>query len=101
MDDSPIPHAFVTRKAYQDFGLFLRSFNIVSDYEFMIRLYDSKKVVFTQIKEIIANFRTGGTSCNMKRRKLEDTWVKYHYNWISFGDFLKSIAEIYFLKDYR
>ena len=97
----PHPTCFVTRIAYQFFGLFLRSFNIVSDYEFMIRLYDSKKVVFTQIKEIIANFRTGGTSCNMKRRKLEDICVKYHYKWISFGDFLKSIAEIYFLKDYR
>ena len=97
----PHPTCFVTRKAYQDFGLFLRSFNIVSDYEFMIRLYDSKKVVFTQIKEVIANFRTGGISYNMKKRKLEDTWVKYHYRWISFGDFLKSIAEIYFFKDYR
>ena len=103
LKDGMIPHptCFVTRKVYQDFGLFLRSFHIVSDYEFMIRLYDSNRVVFTQIKDIIANFRTGGTSCNMKKRKIEDVWVKYHYKWISFGDFLKSIAEIYFLKDYR
>lgn len=97
----PHPTCFVTRKVYQDFGMFLRTFHIVSDYEFMIRLYDSKKVVFIQIREIIANFRTGGTSYNMQKRKLEDTWVKYHYRWISFGDFLKSLAEIYFFKDYR
>lgn len=101
--DGMIPHptCFVTRSTYQDFGMFLTGFSIVSDYEFMLRLYETKKVVFTQVREVIANFRIGGTSCNMKRRKLEDTCIRYHYNWISFKDLLISIMEIYVLGDYR
>lgn len=101
--DRMIPHptCFVTRKAYQDFGMFLENLHIVSDYEFMIRLYESKKVIFTQVKKVIANFRTGGFGCNMKKIKLEDAWVKYHYKYISLDDMLKSMIEIYLLKDYR
>lgn len=97
----PHPTCFVTRKVFQDFGLYLKSLRIASDYEFMIRLYDSKKVTFTQVKEVVANFRTGGACCNLKRRKLEDAWVKYYHNWISFGDLMRSITEVYLLKDYR
>lgn len=97
----PHPTCFLTRKIYQDFGMYLKSLNIVSDYELMIRLYNSNKVTFTQVKEIIANFRIGGVSNNLRRRKLEDTWVKYHYKWISLGNLIKSISEVYLLKDYR
>lgn len=103
LKDGMIPHptCFVTRKVYQKFGMFLDNFHIVSDYEFMIRLYESKRVVFTQVKEVIANFREGGISYNHEKRKREDTWVKYHYKWFSTGDVIKSMIEIYLLKDYR
>lgn len=72
-----IPHqtCFVTRKTYYRYGLFLEWFKIAGDYELMLRFRD-KKVQFTQIKSILANFREGGVSTT-NDRTFETTFVRW------------------------
>lgn len=82
----PHPTCFVTRKVYCDFGMFLTVFRIANDYEFMVRLYQSKKVTFTQVKQIIANFRLGGASDDAKRAARENALIAYAYKLIRFRD---------------
>ena len=88
--DGMIPHptCFVTREVYKDFGLFLTTFKIANDYELMIRLYKSDKVRFEQANWIIANFREGGLSSDIKRWKKEKAFINYYYNMISLKDML-------------
>ncbi len=88
--DGMIPHptCFVTREVYRDFGLFLTTFKIANDYELMIRLYKSDKVRFEQANWIIANFREGGLSSDIKRWKKEKAFINYYYNMISLKDML-------------
>ncbi len=103
LKSSMIPHptCFVTRKAYQDFGMFLTTFKIASDYEFMLRLYYSKKVVFVQVKKIIANFRLGGVCYQSKKCKLENLIIKYHYKILSFNEVMINLVKMYLFHDYK
>ena len=87
----PHPTCFVTRNVYKEFGLFLNGFKVASDYEFMLRLYVSNKVEFIQIKEIIANFSTGGMSSNSEMLKRERAIILHHYRMISFKEMIKEL----------
>ncbi len=60
------PTCFVTRETYRQYGLFLESLKVTADYELMLRLYQSNKVVFHLIPSVLANFRTGGASYNVR-----------------------------------
>lgn len=73
------PTCFVTRSIYRDFGMFLTAFRILGDYEFMLRLYSSRKVDFVQIKEILADYRLGGASDNPKLYEREYSMIHYIY----------------------
>ncbi len=84
----PHPTCFVTRETYQDFGLFLTVFKIASDYEFMFRVRNSGKVNFTQIKDVISNFRLGGKSSDTYKLKCENAIIRYHYREISFMEMM-------------
>lgn len=84
----PHPTCFVTRKVYSDFGMFLTKFKIAGDYEFIMRLYKSKKITFTQVQKVIANFRQGGISDNRKLRDRECAVIEYYYGKISFMELL-------------
>ena len=91
-----LPHAtcFVTREIYRDFGMFLTVFKIAGDYELIIRLYCDKRVIFTQIKEILANFRIGGASSS-KKSQVEKAIIRRYYKLTSLRHMLKSIIELY------
>lgn len=84
--DKMIPHAtcFVTRAVYCDYGMYRTALKITSDYELMLRLLCSEKVVFTQIQQIIANFRVGGASSNAERVEREHAIIAFCYKLISF-----------------
>lgn len=92
-----IPHStcFVTRKVYCDLGLFLTCFKIASDYELMVRLYQTRKVTFTQIRQILADFRMGGISGDEKKAARECAVIKYYHGMISLsrmiGELVRSI----------
>lgn len=87
----PHPTCFLTRAIYRDFGLFLTTFRIAGDYELMLRLYQSGKVTFTQIKEIIANFRIGGACSDLERLRREEAVIQYHYHLIPFQEMLMGL----------
>ena len=85
---------FVTKACFDDFGLFSTEFQSVSDYEFILRLYFSKKVFFNPIYKVIVNFRSGGMCYSYVAIK-ELAILKMHYGLIS-----KKRMYILFLKEF-
>lgn len=79
----PHPTCFVTRGIYCDFGMFLTVFKIADDYEFMCRLYRTGQVTFTQIRHVIANFRTGGACSNLALSEKEAAFIAFYHRLIS------------------
>lgn len=89
------PTCFVTRNIYRDFGLFLTQYRILSDYEFMLRLYCSRQVTFTQIKEITANYRLGGASSNPILYEREYNIIHFFHGMTSFKNMLVNLTKLY------
>lgn len=89
-----IPHqtCFVTRSAYRDFGMFLAAFKIAGDYELMARFYKTNEVTFTQIKEVLANYRLGGISSNARRAMCENALIAYYHKMITFRELVKRLS---------
>lgn len=56
------PTTFVTKKTYEDFGMFDCQYKKSADYDFIIRMVKQKKIKFVPIYKLQANFRTGGAS---------------------------------------
>lgn len=54
------PPCFVTRKVYEELGMFDTKFKYVADYDFMLRMYKSGRVKFVEVDAIVANFTLGG-----------------------------------------
>lgn len=80
----PHPTCFVTRETYKKYGMFLTAFQIAGDYELMLRLYVSGNVQFIQVKRIVASFRMGGKSGDVKKAKREKLWIRCYYQVVSF-----------------
>lgn len=92
LKEDMIPHStcFVSRKAYVIYGLFLEWFKMAADYELMLRFSQKDDVEFLQVKEIISNFRVGGTSYN-KKYFIEADIAKVMHGAISVRKFLKNV----------
>lgn len=60
------PTCFVTRETYDAFGVFDTRYCSAADYDMMLRFWESGKVVFTPVMEIMSNFRLGGMSGSQK-----------------------------------
>ena len=57
------PTCFVTKETYKDLGMFDdKNYRSSADYEFMLRLYMNKNVVFTPVYKVMSNFSLGGIS---------------------------------------
>lgn len=56
------PACFVTKDVYDNIGVFDTQYKSVADYDFVLRAYDSGKVRFVPVYEVIANFNEGGMS---------------------------------------
>lgn len=97
----PHPTCFVTRAVYRDLGLFLTVFKISGDYEFMLRLYKSQKVVFTQVRSVLTNFRIGGESHNLKQRTLENIVFKFYHGIYSLVEALRRLTRLYLYAEYE
>ena len=55
---------FVTKALYKDKGGFDLDYKYSSDYDFMLRMFDDKEVVFKPVYKLVANFVLGGASGN-------------------------------------
>lgn len=76
------PTCFVTKKLYEDLGVFDTAYKYSADYEFMLRMYHSGKVEFTPVYEIISNYALGGAS-GTGAAYMETQGLYYKYGMIS------------------
>lgn len=53
---------FVTKAAYDEFGVFNLKYRSSADLELMLRFYETEKVTFTPVMRVMSNFRLGGMS---------------------------------------
>jgi glycosyltransferase involved in cell wall biosynthesis len=97
LDKEMITHStcFLSRRIYQKYGLFLEWFKMAADYELMLRLMEKNDVEFIQVKDIISNFRLGGT-CFNKKHFIESDLAKVMHGKISYNEFIKkSVIDLF------
>lgn len=76
------PTCFVTKKLYEDFGVFNTNYKYSADYEFMLRMYHSGKIEFTPVYELISNYALGGAS-GSRAAYMETQRLYYQYGVIT------------------
>lgn len=81
-DMIPHPSSFITKKTYDDFGMYDMNYRYSADYDFMSRMSKNKDVKFKPIYNIISNFSLGGASSNLKSQ-YEKAKVQYKYGFIT------------------
>lgn len=76
------PTCFVTKKTYEEFGVYSLEYRYSADYEFMLRMSQNPRVIFKPVYEIISNFTLDGASGSVKGY-MDTLKLKYNYNLIS------------------
>lgn len=76
------PTCFVTRAAYEDFGMFNLKYRSSADLELMLRFYETKQVVFTPVMQILSNFQLGGMSSSQTGVR-ESARIRYERGYLS------------------
>lgn len=76
------PTCFVTKEAYEGLGVFDLKYRSAADYDLMLRFYESKKVVFTPIYQILSNFQLGGMSSSQVGVR-ENATIRYERGFLS------------------
>lgn len=76
------PTCFVTKKLYNDMGVYSLEYKSSSDYDFMLRISQNENVVFKPVYQIISNFELGGISSSIVGEK-ETLEIYKKYNIIS------------------
>ncbi len=56
------PSCFVSKKIYDEFGMYSLEYPCSADYEFFLRIRNEQKIKYYPIYEIIANFSVDGAS---------------------------------------
>lgn len=85
----PHPACFVSRTAYEKYGLFLEWFRIAADYELMLRFYRAG-VPFTMTPYVLADFRMGGAS-HGKRLEMESAIARAMHGVCPVGEFVQNV----------
>ena len=67
IDEDMIAHpaCFITKKIYDDFGLYSLKYKYSADYEFMLRMKRNNEIRFIEIYKIISNFSIDGASSSI------------------------------------
>lgn len=67
LDNDMIAHpaCFVTKRIYDDFGVYSLKYKYSADYEFMLRMKHNDKIKFVEIYDIISNFNIDGASSSI------------------------------------
>ena len=60
------PACFVTKKLYDELGVYDTEFVSAADYDFMLRMSEKPEVHFQPVYKLIANFATGGMCASSK-----------------------------------
>lgn len=56
------PTCFITKKLYEEKGMYDLEYRYSADYEFMLRMYQDKEIEFTPVYQLISNYALGGAS---------------------------------------
>lgn len=56
------PTCFITKKLYEEKGMYDLAYKYSADYEFMLRMYQDKEIEFTPVYQLISNYALGGAS---------------------------------------
>lgn len=91
LEKRPIAHpsSFITKSAYESCGLYDTKYSSVADYDLLLRYYRSGRVTFIPVYEVIANFRSGGTSGTHKAY-LDLLRMKRNYGMITQRQYLSA-----------
>ena len=76
------PATFVSKKAYEKFGVFSLDYKCAMDYDLLLRFY-KRNAKFKYIDENLAIFRMGGVNQQMRRKtigEVRDVSIKYGGN---------------------
>lgn len=76
------PTCFVTKDAYKAFGVFDLKYRSAADYDLMLRFYESQRVVFTPIYQVLSNFQLGGMSSSQVGVR-ENATIRYERGFMS------------------
>lgn len=60
------PACFITKKIYDEYGMYSLEYPYSADYEFMLRIRKEKKIHFTGLYEILSNFSIDGASSSIR-----------------------------------
>lgn len=76
------PTCFVTKAAYDDLGMFDLRYRSASDYDLMLRFWESGQVVFSQVMCVLSNFQLGGISSSQVGVR-ENALVRFRHGYLS------------------
>lgn len=76
------PTCFVTKQAYNKFGLYDEQYHSAADYDLMLRYWESRQVVFTPVMKVMSNFRLGGMSSGQMGVR-ENAMIRYRRGYMS------------------
>lgn len=76
------PTCFVTKNAYKELGVFDLKYRSAADYDLMLRFYESKKVTFTPVYQVLSNFQLGGMSSSQIGVR-ENATIRYERGFMS------------------
>ena len=85
------PATFVSRKVYEEYGMFDCQYKMSADYDFVIRMTRQEKVKFVPVYAILACFRVGGISGTVDAL-LETMKIKRRYGMMTPMQYLASVA---------
>lgn len=84
------PSCFVSKRIYDELGMYNTKYCSVADYDFMLRMQQRQEVVFVPVYKLIANFRTGGMS-GSRKAYLDLAKLQREYKMISKWKYIKII----------
>ena len=76
------PTCFVTKKTYEQFGLFDTQYRSAADYDLMLRFWESRQVEFTPVMQVLSNFVLGGMSSSQTGVR-ENARIRYKRGYMS------------------
>lgn len=76
------PSCFITKKAYEKYGMYDTQYCCVADYDLFLRYKKHTEIAFVPVYAIIANMRSGGAS-STQRAFFDLLDLKVHYRMIS------------------
>lgn len=77
------PACFISRKAIEKFGEVDTQYRIVTDYAYMLKLFQSGEVEFIPVYQIVSRFNVTGLSNMSFRTGIETAQVQYKAGYIS------------------